>query len=231
MDYISYRNCFSIRSGPRPLGSEGDDGCGEDLVETKGDLRRTAIWDVMHKNIAQGYTKLRNRARLFVVDTKIAEFAEKLGKRIVQLRKEQDFAQERLATLARMNKGYLSSVESGQRVPSVGMLVKLSKVLQVQLFDLFVFPDGGPLDRMWEEIRKGGSPAVDALRSQYGIDSPGAPDRAVQRPAPRAGRSVKTVAAATKKAAKTHVKAASAKAGARGKKAAVGKPSARRKSR
>jgi transcriptional regulator with XRE-family HTH domain len=103
------------------------------------------------------------------VDTKTAEFAQKLGARIVQLRKEHNFAQERLATLARMNKGYLSSVESGQRVPSVGMLAKLSKVLQVQVFDLFVFPDGGPWDRMWEEVRKGGSAAAEQLRSAYGV--------------------------------------------------------------
>ena len=103
------------------------------------------------------------------MDTKTAEFAQKLGARIVQLRKEHNFAQERLATLARMNKGYLSSVESGQRVPSVGMLAKLSKVLQVQISDLFVFPDGGPWDRMWEEVRKGGSSTVEQLRVQYGV--------------------------------------------------------------
>lgn len=105
------------------------------------------------------------------MDTKTAEFAQKLGARIVQLRKEHNFAQERLATLARMNKGYLSSVESGQRVPSVGMLAKLSKVLQVQIFDLFVFPDGGPWDRMWEEVRKGESVVAEQLRSQYGVGS------------------------------------------------------------
>lgn len=141
------------------------------------------------------------------MDTKIAEFAEKLGKRIVQLRKEQNFAQERLATMARMNKGYLSSVESGQRVPSVGMLAKLSKVLQVQIFDLFVFPENGPMDRMWEEVRLGGSPAAEQLRNHYGLDTAGTATKA-PRIAPRGLRSVKTIAM-TKKAAKTHVKAAS----------------------
>lgn len=101
----------------------------------------------------------------------MAEFAQKLGARIVQLRKEHKFAQERLATLARMNKGYLSSVESGQRIPSVGMLAKLSKALQVPLCNLFVFPDGGPWERLLEELRHGNSPAAEQLRSQFGLSS------------------------------------------------------------
>lgn len=104
------------------------------------------------------------------MDTKLAEFAQKLGARIVQLRKEHDFAQERLATLARMNKGYLSSVESGQRIPSLGMLAKLAKVLQVQVFDLFIFPDSGPVSKVWEEIRHGGSAAANQLRSHFGVE-------------------------------------------------------------
>ena len=40
-----------------------------------------------------------------------------------------------------MNNGYLSSVERGQRMPSVQMLMRLSKVLQVPLFELFIFSD------------------------------------------------------------------------------------------
>jgi transcriptional regulator with XRE-family HTH domain len=144
------------------------------------------------------------------VDTKVAEFAQKLGARIVQLRKEHNFAQERLATLARMNKGYLSSVESGQRIPSVGMLAKLSKVLQVQLFDLFVFPDGGPLDRLWEEIRIGGSPAAEQLRAHHGVGAQSPSGRtAAARPGAKQGRSLKTSAATKKQTARTQVKAAS----------------------
>lgn len=128
------------------------------------------------------------------MDTKVAEFAQKLGARIVQLRKEHNFAQERLATLARMNKGYLSSVESGQRVPSVGMLARLSKVLQVPLFDLFVFPDGGPMERLVEDLRTASTPVVEQLRAQYGVGTAG------PKGAPRGGaRSARTAKAATAK--------------------------------
>lgn len=114
------------------------------------------------------------------MDTKLAEFAQKLGARIVQLRKEHNFAQERLATLARMNKGYLSSVESGQRIPSIGMLAKLAKVLQVQVFDLFIFPDTGPAGKIWEEIRRGTSHAAHQLRAQFGLDGNGTTTKAAR---------------------------------------------------
>lgn len=154
------------------------------------------------------------------MDTKVAEFAHKLGARIVQLRKEHNYAQERLATLARMNKGYLSSVESGQRVPSVGMLAKLAKVLQVQIFDLFVFPENGPLERLWEEIRKGGNPAVDQLRAQYGLAS-GGKGRVVPIRESKA-RTFKA-AAVQKKAARTQVRSRTG--------AGKGRAAAKRKSR
>lgn len=132
------------------------------------------------------------------MDTKVAEFAQKLGARIVQLRKEHNFAQERLATLARMNKGYLSSVESGQRVPSVGMLARLSKVLQVPLFDLFVFPDGGPMERLVEDIRTASTPVVEQLRAQYGVGAAGS--KGAARGGARSARTAKAAAPAKRKA-------------------------------
>ena len=117
------------------------------------------------------------------MDTKAAEFAQKLGARIVSLRKEHNYAQERLATLARMNKGYLSSVESGQRVPSVGMLMKLAKVLEVSVFELFVFPEQGAAERLWEEIRLGQTSQAEQLRQRHGLGAALVP--AGQEPAAR----------------------------------------------
>lgn len=161
------------------------------------------------------------------MDTKTAEFAQKLGARIVQLRREHNFAQERLATLARMNKGYLSSVESGQRIPSVGMLARLSKVLQVQIFDLFVFPDAGGWDRLWEELRRGESAAAEQLRSQYGLGGGGSTRGATKTP--RTGRTTHrvTAAAAAAKTKKRAAKSAPAKAKPTAK-AAARKPPAKR---
>jgi transcriptional regulator with XRE-family HTH domain len=78
--------------------------------------------------------------------------------------------QDRLATRAGMNKGYLSGVETGQRVPSLEILLKLCQVLEVPVFDLFVVPDRSPLDRLLEDLRLGGSPAAQALRALQGLD-------------------------------------------------------------
>ena len=38
---------------------------------------------------------------------------------------------------AGVNKGYLSSIESGQRTPSLGVLVRLADALRVGMADLF----------------------------------------------------------------------------------------------
>lgn len=139
------------------------------------------------------------------MDTKAAEFAQKLGARIVSLRKEHNYAQERLATLARMNKGYLSSVESGQRVPSVGMLVKLAKVLQVGVADIFVFPEAGPAERLWEEIRCGGSAPIEQLRNRYGLGP--SPAALAAGPPVKARAAARPVAATTtRKTAKAPLK-------------------------
>lgn len=72
--------------------------------------------------------------------TKAETFARNLGTRVATLRKERDLAQDRLATMARVNKGYLSTIESGQRVPSVAVLLKLAGALRVEVADLFLFP-------------------------------------------------------------------------------------------
>lgn len=74
--------------------------------------------------------------------TNAARFAQKLGARIATLRKDRDQAQGDLATRAGVNKGYLSSIESGQRTPSLGVLVRLAAALRVGMADLF--PDAPP---------------------------------------------------------------------------------------
>lgn len=132
------------------------------------------------------------------MEPKFAEFALRLGARIVQLRKEHSYAQERLATLARMNKGYLSSVESGQRVPSVGMLVRLAKVLGVQLSDLFVFPESSPQDQIREEVRVGQSNAVEELRASFGVFGPHTP-KASTKPAVKVRQGRAAAASAKRK--------------------------------
>jgi transcriptional regulator with XRE-family HTH domain len=62
--------------------------------------------------------------------------ARKLGARIRTLRKEVGITQERLAWDCDLDKGYLSQVESGKRLPSVPVLFQLAHRLGVQAADI-----------------------------------------------------------------------------------------------
>jgi transcriptional regulator with XRE-family HTH domain len=83
--------------------------------------------------------------------------AERVGARIVALRQDRGLTQEALAWQAEFgSKGYLSRIESGQRMPSVAVLERLAKELGVELRDLFVFPEESVVDAAHEAVRRGG---------------------------------------------------------------------------
>lgn len=73
-----------------------------------------------------------------MLELRYNRFAKKIGMRISQLRHERNISQKKLADLAKMNPGYLSLVESGQRMPSLVMMAHLAMVFQVPLSDLFM---------------------------------------------------------------------------------------------
>jgi transcriptional regulator with XRE-family HTH domain len=53
-----------------------------------------------------------------------------------------EVTQEGLAWASDLNKGYLSQVEAGKRLPSIPVLARLAEGLKVELADLLVDPDG-----------------------------------------------------------------------------------------
>lgn len=82
--------------------------------------------------------------------------ARLLGRRIAALRAEVGITQERLAWEAGLeSKGYLSRIESGQRLPSLDTLEALARRLGVEIRDLFIFPSRGPTDQAMEAVREG----------------------------------------------------------------------------
>lgn len=81
--------------------------------------------------------------------------AKLLGQRIAALRAELGLTQERLAWEAGFaSKGYLSRIESGQRLPSVEVLERLAQRLNVEVRDLFIFPEMSDVDQAMERVRK-----------------------------------------------------------------------------
>ncbi|WP_063740082.1 helix-turn-helix domain-containing protein [Amycolatopsis jejuensis] len=66
----------------------------------------------------------------------VEEAEQRITKRLRELRLERGLTLEKVAAAADITPGYLSRVESGQRVPSVGTLVVLARVLDVSVADL-----------------------------------------------------------------------------------------------
>jgi transcriptional regulator with XRE-family HTH domain len=72
----------------------------------------------------------------------------------VQLRGEVGLTQEQLAWAADLgSKGYLSRIESGQRLPSLELVERLAKELAVEPRDLLTFPEVGPSHAAAEQLR------------------------------------------------------------------------------
>jgi len=87
-----------------------------------------------------------------------------LGMRISKLRTARRFTQDQLATQTGFTKGYLSKIENAKVIPPIGTLVKICKVLKIDLTDLLE-PDSDEEDspvcvvRSWqrESVVKGAS--------------------------------------------------------------------------
>ena len=62
---------------------------------------------------------------------------KQLGKRIKYLRSLVKWSQEDLALEAGVNKNYLSDLERGERNPTVKVLEKIAKALDISLEELF----------------------------------------------------------------------------------------------
>lgn len=63
--------------------------------------------------------------------------SKKIGKKISEYRRRRGLTSERLAYENGISKGYLSDVENGKRLPSLKLLEKIAKALNIELRDLF----------------------------------------------------------------------------------------------
>lgn len=61
-----------------------------------------------------------------------------LGKRVRSLRQQQGLTQEQLGEKASLDPTYISGIERGVRNPSLLILSRLARALQVQLTDLVI---------------------------------------------------------------------------------------------
>jgi|SRR5579884_661097 transcriptional regulator with XRE-family HTH domain len=84
----------------------------------------------------------------------MAGLSRKLGCRIKEIRRARGLTQERLAEQADLSPRYLSRLEVGQQSPSIEMLTRLARALNVEMWELFDFGHVGTMKELQETLSK-----------------------------------------------------------------------------
>lgn len=64
------------------------------------------------------------------------EILSKIGKNILELRKQRQLTQEELADYANIDRTYIGYIENGKQNVTISMLCKIANVLNVNLIDI-----------------------------------------------------------------------------------------------
>ncbi|MDB4938216.1 MAG: hypothetical protein JWP87_5188 [Labilithrix sp.] len=90
--------------------------------------------------------------------------AARVGGRIRQLRKAAEFTFDAFVEETKLGRGYLSELERGLVVPTIGTLARVARALEMTIADLVV----GDTDRerLFDELRDAPSVAVRELRER-----------------------------------------------------------------
>jgi transcriptional regulator with XRE-family HTH domain len=70
------------------------------------------------------------------LEAEAQELKRRVGENVERLRKSRGFSMERLATLSGVSRAMLGQVESGESMPTIGLLWKISRGLDVRYADL-----------------------------------------------------------------------------------------------
>ena len=70
------------------------------------------------------------------MNTKICE---RFGKRLKELREDKNFTQDELASIVNVHQTYIGKLETGKSNPSLLLIYKLTKALDVTLYKFFEF--------------------------------------------------------------------------------------------
>lgn len=81
----------------------------------------------------------------------------------MELRTEAGLTQEELAWNIDKSKGYISRIESGQRLPSLELVDRLALELKVEPRDLLTFPEASPVHAAIDLVRRQGALAAERL--------------------------------------------------------------------
>jgi transcriptional regulator with XRE-family HTH domain len=80
--------------------------------------------------------------------------ARGLGRRLRELRHEAGFTQEHIALELKLSSGFVALMESGARLPSLGVLAGLASALGCDLLDLLAIDTTNPLAALLDAVRR-----------------------------------------------------------------------------
>ncbi|MBR1424008.1 helix-turn-helix transcriptional regulator [bacterium] len=86
---------------------------------------------------------------------------KELGKKIQEIRKQRKLTQEKFAELVGIDPKNVSKIETGLNYPSSETIIAIARVLNVEIYELFVFNDI-PYEQMKQEI-------IDSLSSEKNV--------------------------------------------------------------
>ena len=69
----------------------------------------------------------------------MTSLAERIGKRILFLRKRVNVSQEKFAELVNLDKNYLGNLELGKQIPTITTVEKITNALDMSLRDFFEY--------------------------------------------------------------------------------------------
>ena len=81
------------------------------------------------------------------------DFQKQLGQRIKELRLSRNLKQCEVADMLNMERSHYTRIESGKHIPSNEKLIKLSKILNVKIKDLFDFEHQKAIKKLITEIQ------------------------------------------------------------------------------
>lgn len=84
----------------------------------------------------------------------MSNFRKLLGKRIRYIRKKNELSQEQFAELICIDPNSVSRIECGVHYPSLDTLERISKVLKVEIRDLFIFNNKESAEEMRNFLTK-----------------------------------------------------------------------------
>lgn len=76
-----------------------------------------------------------------------------IGQRLKELRKRKNLSQEKLSEIAGISSKYLSRIESGIENPTLDLFIKLSRALEVEMWEMFDFGHNVTVKELKENLQ------------------------------------------------------------------------------